>query len=101
MTRTTNSQQLKIESSGIFYFHFIINTILIQVFNTYCSVWNIDIFRFDVDMIKKMLMHEIMITLIVFFCHWIIFIQIESDNIAKAKSFLFVETNQFFVYFYR
>jgi hypothetical protein len=51
------------QASWIFYFDFIIDTILLYFFNGYGSIRYVDVFRF-MSYIKKVLMHKIYILLL-------------------------------------
>ena len=44
-------------------------------------------------------MHKTPVALLRFFGHWVIFVQVERDDIMKTQTFFFVHTHQFLIYF--
>ena len=60
-----------------------------------------DVFFFDVDVVKEILPHEAHITLLRVGFHRVIFIEVEGDHIFETEPFLFVHAHQFLVHLNR
>jgi hypothetical protein len=56
-----------------------------------------DIFLWDVNFIKEILFHETKIGLERFRLHWVVFIQVEGNNILEGKSFFAMHSLEFFI----
>ena len=61
------------------------------------AVGQIDTRWVDVHMVKKVVVHEIMIALVVFRLHAIVFIQIDCSHIRKIQIALFVPLDQLLI----
>ena len=61
------------------------------------AVRQIDMRWVNVHMVKKVVMHEIMIALVVFRLHAVVFIQIDRSHIRKIQIALFVPLDQLLI----
>ena len=74
----TDSEQLQIHSAERFYLRLIARTFLVRI--RFHSIWDIDILKINIDLVKQMLRHEVKIALVVRLVEPFIFIQIYSSN---------------------
>src|SRR4030095_12555930 len=61
------------------------------------TVWNVNVFRIYIDMIKQMSLHIAVVALYGVMIDGVVFVKIKADHIFKTQTFFFVHADQFFV----
>jgi hypothetical protein len=98
MACSANSKDLDIDSTIFPYLFFIICTKFNHFLSFDLSIGDVDVFSWDVDVIKKMIIHVVVIRFSVSFLDGIVLIQIKGDNVFKAELSIFVKFDKFLVY---
>lgn len=99
MPSPSNTQNLQINATILPNFLLIIFTKLSNFIPWNFSIRNIDIFWWNVNMIKQILSHIVIITFPIIPCYRIVLVKIECYHIFERKLPLFIHSDQLFVYF--
>lgn len=94
VSSSSNTKNLDINSTIGFYLLFVVLTKLSNLWSFNFSVWNVDVFFGNVNMMEKIVPHVKVVGLRIIVFNWVIFIKIESDNILEWKTFLLVKSYQ-------
>ena len=101
MSRSTNTQNLKIQATNFSNFSFVIQAVISNIFFIQSSIRNMNILSLYIDVIKKLFIHKPNIALFGFRMHGVIFVKIKGDHILKAQAFFFVHSGKFGINFNR
>lgn len=84
VTSAANPKNLQINTSVLFYFIFVLLAKCSYFISLYFSVGNVDIFSWDVDVVKEVEIHVMVVRLGVVLFDWVILIQIESYHVFEG-----------------
>lgn len=99
MASTANAKNLQIDSTVTFYFLFVIFTEFSDFLPGDLSVGDIDILWWNIDMIKQILPHVVIIAFDVVLRDGIVLVQVESDDVLEGELALLIHLDQLFVDF--
>ncbi len=94
MPSSTNTKYLKIDSSIRFNLFFILRAIFRYLTPLNLTIRQIYVFRQNINMLKEVLMHIVMIWFWISRLKRIVFIKIKGDHILEAYFSIFVHSNQ-------
>ena len=93
MPRTSNTQYLQVDSPSSLDLLLVIPTEFIYFIPFQRSVRDMNILRININMIKQMVVHEIMVALLRLFRHRQILVQIEGNHVTERNSFFPVHSH--------
>ena len=86
-----------IDSSIAFYFIFVIGTEFGHFVSGDLSVWNVNVFFGNVDVVEEVRLHVIVVGFDVVVLDWIVLIQVKCHYVFERKLFFFMHSDQLFV----
>ena len=97
MSRPPNAKQLDVDSSEGIDFFLVLETELGHIFSGNFSIWNIDVFPGDINMVEKVEVHVVVVGFRVIIGNWEILVQIEGHHILEAQTFFLVHPDQLLI----
>ncbi len=94
MTIITNTQYLQIDAASVFDHFFVLAAMQLYIFFFYFTIRNMNVFGFDINMVKKIGFHEAVIALQCIIVDRVIFIEVKRHNIFKTQLFFFMHSYQ-------
>jgi len=95
VSSSTHTEDLNVDSSIREYFFLIVRTEIDDFSSIDLSVRNVDVFFGNIDVIKKMVVHVVVVRLFIVFLNRIVLIEVECHHILETKLTLFVKSYQF------
>ena len=97
MAGSTDAEDLQVDPTVIENGFFILAAKFIHVLEGNRAIGNMNVGRRDVHPIEQMLVHEAVIALQFHRLHRKVFVEIERDDVLKAKPFVLMHSDEFFV----
>ena len=97
MSRSPYSQYLNVNAPVWSDFFFIFQAKVGDISSWNFTIWYVNVFFRDIDVIKQIKLHIVIVRLWISFGDREILIQVESHNILKTQSLFFVHSYQLFI----
>ena len=95
VSRAPDAQKLQIETTRCLYFGFVFLAKFTDFFFFNCSIGNVDVFGENINVVKKVFLHEADVTLEGVGLHRKILVEVESDDVFETQTVFVVHPHEF------